>query len=129
MKYFCLFCLFCLLFLPQCVGGSREYKVARQFVDAYYVMADHHAALPMVMDVAKLKIDSELALLGAANSNPDAYKSRAVEFREIKNISTALEDSFLFELTIHNPNDAPIKKNVVITVDKNTQKIKFFGEI
>lgn len=123
------FCLFCLLLLSQCIGGSREYKVARQFMDAYYVMADQQVALPMVMDVAKLKIEQEIVLLGSIHANPEAYKARAIEFRQIKTVTTAVDDSFLFELTIHNPNDEPIKKNVVITVDKPTQKVKFFGEI
>lgn len=118
-----------LLLCSQCIGGSREYKVARRFVDSYYVMADHQAALPMVVDVAKLKIEQEIALLGSIDANPNAYKARAIEFRELKTMATDADESFLFELTIHNPNDVPNKINVVVTVDTWTQKIKFFGEI
>ena len=126
MRYFYLFIL---LLFTQCAGGTPEYKVARQFIDSYYVMADQNAALNWTEDNAKLKIDQEIELLTGVEGKQSAYKARDIEFQMLKEMPESEETNFLFELSIHIVNAELVKKNVAITVDKNSQKVKFFGEI
>ncbi len=118
-----------ILFFVSCVGGSAEYKVTRDFIDAYYVMADQQAALAFTSDMAQDKLTREIELLEGVTTRSESYRSRDVEFKKLKEQVSESETHFLYELTLHFPDVATHTRTVGITVDRATHKVKFFGEM
>jgi len=111
-----------------CQKHSPEYGVARRFIDAYYVMADHDAALLLADQAAKIKIESEKNLLANVEARDSAYKSRDVEFTLLKQENSAGQSQLFFELTLHVAGLDPIKKNVFIVIDQKSERVIFFGD-
>jgi hypothetical protein len=61
-------CLTCALLLSAFACGSMKSPagVADRFMDKYYVESDQQGALPLADGVARLRLESELRLVGAA---------------------------------------------------------------
>lgn len=67
-----------LLLLLGCSSTRSPEKVADRFVDKYYVEFDHSSALALAGGVAKLRLDAELSLVGAARRGtaPGSHAAR-----------------------------------------------------
>lgn len=104
-------------------------KLARDFIDAYYVFADQKKALTFATDHAAQQLTDEIELLKNVEGRQDAYRSRDVLFELKKQFSENSTTTFLFELTIKIPDLADRKELINITVDHDAHKIKYFGTL
>ena len=121
---FCFFCVTCDTYKDQ-----PELKIAKDFVDAYFVFADQQKALKMSMGKATHLLDEELASLKMFGSRANAYRSRDVLFTLKKEKLFADEAVFLFELDIVIPQLPKRKLLVTVTVDRRDLKVKDFKEV
>lgn len=118
----------------SCIGGSQEYKLARNFIDAYYVMADLQNAKALTKDAASLKIDDQIKLTDELKPFASTYgvkqgfRSRDIEFELKDEAQNGNETTLKFEFTIHHPNSADEKRNVYIKIDRVDGKVTLFGE-
>jgi len=116
-----------LLFGAACTQDP-DLKLARNFLDAYFVMADHDAALKISSGQAleQLKKEQELLKGVSPNSNADAYRSRDITFKLDRETKNESEANFLYRLKIIVPDLEDQEKIVLITVDRQAHKIKAF---
>lgn len=120
--------LFCFLTGLHC-QSNPDLKLARDFIDAYYVFADQRKALNFASDQAAQQLSDEIELLKNMAGRQDAYRSRDVLFELKKQFSENSKTTFLFELTIKIPELSDRKELIHITVDQDAHKIKYFGTI
>lgn len=117
-----------IVFCVTCASAKdqSELKLARDFVDAYYVFADQAKALQLSTGQAAHLLNEELNLLKTVGSKEDAYRSRTVLFALKKQSILAQQALFLFELTIKIPNFQDRKELVMVSVDRKANKVKDF---
>jgi hypothetical protein len=109
--------------------SNPDLKLARNFIDAYYVFADQKKALNFVTDQAAQQLNDEIELLKTVTGRQDAYRSRDVLFELKKQLSENNTTIFLFELTIKIPELSDRKELINIMVDHDAHKIKYFGTV
>lgn len=123
-------CLSLVVFLTGLSCQSNlDLKLARDFIDAYYVFADQKKALTMATDQAEQQLRNEIELLKNVMGRQDAYRSRDVLFELKKQFTENNTSTFLFELTIKIPDLKDRKELITITVDRDTNKVKYFGTV
>jgi len=111
----------------QKYANNPDLKIARDFMDAYYVFADQQKALPMTIGLAKEKLEKEIELLKDVSDHQDAYRSRDILFDLKKEVTNKDEAIYLFELTIKIPKLEDRKEMVNISIDRKAGKVKYFG--
>ncbi len=123
-----IFSLLILLVFGTACSQDPDLKLARHFLDAYFVMADHDAALKISSGQALEQITKEQALLKdvPASSNADSYRSRDITFKLERESKEASEANFLYRLKIIVPGLDDQEKIVMITVDRLAHKVKAF---
>lgn len=109
--------------------GNPDLKLARDFIDAYYVFADQKQALNFATDQAAQQLTDEIELLKNVAGRQDAYRSRDVLFELKKQFSENGTTTFLFELTLKIPDLADRKELINIMVDREAHKVKYFGTV
>lgn len=110
-------------------AGDPDLKLARDFIDAYYVMADQAKALELSSQRAEEKLQEEMELVKGMEGRARAYTARDVVF-ELKNQrKTDGEADYFYELKIIQPELGDMKKTVHIVIDRKTGKVKSFGEL
>lgn len=102
---------------------------ARDFIDAYYVMADQIKALDITAGMAHDKIQSEIDLLKNVTMKQDAYRSRDVLFDLKRSQDQGSTIAYFYELTIKIPDLEDQKRLVNIMVDKKTMMVSYFAEV
>jgi hypothetical protein len=119
---------FAMLLFGMACSQDPDLKLARHFLDAYFVMADHDAALKISSGQAleQLKKEQELLKGVSPNSNADAYRSRDITFKLDRETKNESEANFLYRLKIIVPDLEDQEKIVLITVDRQAHKIKAF---
>lgn len=119
--------LIMLVFATAC-SQDPDLKLARNFLDAYFVMADHDAALKISSGQALEQITKEQELLKGVspNSNADSYRSRDITFKLDREAKDESEANFLYRLKIIVPGLDDQEKIVMITVDRLAHKVKAF---
>lgn len=126
-----LFIIFIVASGVACNKYSRDpdLKLARDFIDAYYVFASQRKALPLTVGAAREEIEREMALLKDVPHRQEAYRSRDVLFELKKRLNHADETIFLFELTIKISELGDRKEMIHISVDRKLGKVKYFGTV
>lgn len=112
-------------------SGNPDLKLARDFIDAYYVLADHRRALSLAQDNAKEQIEGEIKLLQDVpeDANVNAYRSRDVLFKLKQDSVEEARALYFFELTILVPGLEERKQIINITIDRKTMKVSYFGDV
>lgn len=120
-----------LVVFPACSKYSNdpELSLARDFIDAYYVMADQQKAITLSTGSAKDKLESEINLLKDVTTREDAYRSRDVMFELKRSQDRGREMVYFYELTIRIPDIGDQKRLVNLMVDKELKKITYFAEV
>lgn len=109
--------------------GNPELTLARDFIDAYYVFANQHQALPLTVGQASDELKKEIELTKDLANRQDSYRSRTVLFDLVKEMKTDDEALYLFKLTLKIPDAGDVEQMVNIAVDRRAQKIKYFGSL
>lgn len=107
--------------------GNPNLTLARDFIDAYYVMADQEKALAFTTGQAAEAIENEILLLKNVANRTEAYRSRDVEFELKKEMTGPSEVIYFYELTLNIPNLGERKEAITLILDTEKNKIKFFG--
>lgn len=107
--------------------GNPNLSLARDFIDAYYVMADQGKALGLTTGQATEAIENEILLLKNVANRTEAYRSRDVEFALKKEMTGPGEVIYFYELTLNIPNLGERKEAITLILDTEKNKIKFFG--
>jgi hypothetical protein len=117
------------LFLFACspYRGNPNLSLARDFIDAYYVMADQQKALALTTGQATEIIENEILLLKNVVNRAEAYRSRDVEFALKKEMTSPGEVIYFYELTLNIPNWGERKEAITLILDTEKNKIRFFG--
>lgn len=112
-------------------SGNPDLKLARDFIDAYYVLADHRRALELADGLAKEEIEREIKLLTDVpeDANLNAYRSRDVLFELKRERVEPNEAVYFYELTILVPGIEGRKQLINITVDRRVMKVSTFGDV
>lgn len=123
-----------MLLVIICVACSKyskdpDLKLARDFIDAYYVFANQQQALNLTTGSARQAIQKEIELLKDVPQRQESYRSRDVLFELKKKLTQKDEVAYLFELTILIPKMADRKELINITIDRKLNKIKYFGTV
>jgi len=121
-----------LLVLPvSYCGGTADpdLRLARQFIDAYYVMADQNSAFGLSKGFAQAKIKKEISLLKEMKGTQSAYRTRDILFKLLKEKKSKKEAMYFFELTIKIPGMEDSKRMVNVTIDRTEKRVKYFGEL
>jgi hypothetical protein len=125
--------LLVLAFLGGCspYSGNPDLRLARDFIDAYYVLADHRRALAVSDGSAKQEIEREIKLLEDVpeDANLNAYRSRDVLFALKRERVEPAETVYFYELTILVPGLEKRKQLINITIDRKLMKVSSFGDI
>jgi len=103
-----------------------ELKLARQFMDSYYVFANQREAIKFTSGLAQQNLKSEIELLTNVSSHQDAYRSRDIYFELKKEKMEKTMAIFLFELQIKIPDVEEYTKHVTLVVDRKRLKVKDF---
>lgn len=107
--------------------GNPNLSLARDFIDAYYVMADQQKALALTTGQAAEAIENEILLLKNVENRVEAYRSRDVEFELKKEMTGPGEVIYFYELTLNIPNLGEKKETITLILDTEINRIKFFG--
>lgn len=120
-----------MIFALACSQYSRDpnLKLARDFIDAYYVFADQNKTLQFVSGAAEEAVQKEIKLLKDVSNRQDSYRSRDITFELKQTLQEADAIVYLFELTIKIPQLGDKKEMVHIAVDTKMHKVKFFGTL
>ncbi len=110
-------------------SNNPELKLARDFIDAYYVFANQHQALPLTVGQASEELKKEIELTKDVTERQDSYRSRTVLFDLVKEMKTDDEALYLFKLTLKIPDVGDVEQMVNIAVDRRAHKIKYFGSL
>lgn len=112
-------------------SGNPDLKLARDFIDAYYVLADHRRALDLTEGPAKQEIEREIKLLADVpeDANLNAYRSRDVLFELKRERVEPDETVYFYELTILVPGVEARKQLINITIDRKLMKVSTFGDV
>lgn len=123
--------MICFLLVAACSKYSNDPHLsrARDFIDAYYVMADQTLALNITSGMAHDKIQSEVELLKNVTMKQDAYRSRDVLFELKRSQDQGNSIAYFYELTIKVPGMDDQKRLVNIMIDKKTMKVSYFAEV
>lgn len=124
----CRFVLVILVLLSSACSQDPNLQLSRDFLDAYFVMADHEAALKISSGQAMEQIQKEQELLKniSASSNADSYRSRDITFKLERQSQETGQINYLYRLKIIVPDLGTQEKLVMITVDTATHKVKAF---
>lgn len=119
------------IFVSGCskYSNNPDLKLARDFIDAYYVFADQQKALGFTMGLAQNELQKELELLKDVPARQQAYRSRDVLFEMKKEVKSNDETIFLFELTLIIPEMEDQKRMINIIIDRQAGKVKYFGAV
>lgn len=112
-------------------SGNPDRQLARDFIDAYYVLADHRRALDLTAGPAKQEIEREIKLLADVpqDANLNAYRSRDVLFELKRERVEPNEAVYFYELTILVPGIEGRKQLINITIDRKLMKVSTFGDV
>lgn len=114
--------------LANCFGSSDAHlNQARDFIDAYFVLSNQDQALNLTMGPAEEKLKKEIELLKDMPGRTESHRSRDIVFELKKTMQADQQVSYLFELTIIIPDFEDQKKQVVVTIDKETGKVVTFS--
>lgn len=122
-----IFVLFVYFFACSPYHGNPRLSLARDFIDAYYVMADQQKALTLTTGQAAEAIENEILLLKNVANRTEAYRSRDVEFELKKEMTGPGEVIYFYELTLNIPNLGERQEMITLILDTEKNKIKFFG--
>lgn len=124
-------CIFCCMGLTACskYHNNPDLRLARDFIDSYYVMADQKKALLLTTGQASDELKEEIKLTQGIPDRQNAYRSRTVSFDLVKEIKTADEVVYLFKLTITVPDMDAQEQMIHIAIDRPAGKIKYFGSL
>lgn len=110
-------------------ANDPDLKLARDFIDAYYVMADQNKALGLASTRAEESIKKELELVKGMEGRERAYAARDIVFELKDSRVTADEADYFYELKIIQPEFGDTKKTVHLVIDRKVGKVKSFSEI
>jgi len=85
-------------------SDNPDLRLARDFIDSYYVFANQQKSLGLTTGSARDEINKEIGLLKGVLSRQDSYRSRDVLFELKKEMKSDNEAIFLFELTLIIPD-------------------------
>lgn len=108
---------------------DADLRLARDFIDAYYVEADQKQALALTSGRAEELIKKELELLEGVPDREMSYKTRDVVFELTKEDKTAVEVNYFYNLKIIQPGVTDMQKRIHIVVDRAAGKVKDFRTI
>lgn len=108
---------------------DADLRLARDFIDAYYVEADQKQALTLTSGRAEELIKKELELLEGIENREMSYKTRDVVFKLTKEDKTDSEVNYFYNLKIIQPDVADMIKRIHIVVDRKNGKVKDFRTI
>jgi hypothetical protein len=113
------FALVLLVVLAACrapAGTSRA--AAESFLDAHYVRIELAQSRELTVDLARSKVDKEIALLSGVAPEPQSAKPR-IGYRLVHSREPAADEAmFVYELTIAPSGADPFKKEVMLTTRK-----------
>lgn len=109
--------------------NDPDLKLARDFIDAYYVMADQTKAMTLSSDRAEEALRKEAELVKGIEGRERAYAARDVVFDLKDSRKTGDEADYFYELKIIQPELGDTKKTVHLVIDRKAGKVKSFGEI
>lgn len=110
-------------------SDNPDLKLARDFIDSYYVFANQQMALDLTVGLARDELNKEMELLKNVSSRQEAYRSRDVLFELKKEMKSKNETIFLFELTLIIPDMEDQKQMINIIIDRDQGKVKYFGNV
>lgn len=128
-KLFVIFVAILLSFSSCKYARDADLRLARDFIDAYYVEADQREALKLTSGRAHELIKKELELLAGVENREMSYKTRDVVFELTKEDKTDSEVNYFYNLKIIQPDVADMVKRVHIVVDRENGKVKDFRTI
>lgn len=128
-KLFVIFVTILLSFSSCKYARDADLRLARDFIDAYYVEADQRGALTLTSGRAHELIKKELELLAGVENREMSYKTRDVVFKLTKEDKTDSEVNYFYNLKIIQPDVADMVKRVHIVVDRENSKVKDFRTI
>lgn len=133
-KYFAFLFLF-LSLAPSGFFGCSKYsndadlRLARDFIDAYYVEANQQKAMTLSNGHAAELLQREIELVKDVENRENSYRTRDVTFDLKKENKTAEEVDYFYELNIVVPDLGTVKKNVSIIIDRKNAKVKDFSTV
>lgn len=128
------FVIFAVLFLTTPLTACHrtsdpDGQLARDFIDAYYVMADQQKALTLSSDRAQEALNKESELVKGVANREEAYKARDITFELKDSQKTEASADYFYELRIIQPELGDMKKLVHIAIDRKTHKVSAFSEV
>lgn len=120
--------IFFTLSLAMCskYANDPDLRLARDFIDAYYVMADQRAALNLVSGRAEEEIKKELNLLKGIEQRDQDYRTRDIVFDLKTSTKTDVEANYFYELRIIQPESGESERMIHIVVDRKSGRVKDF---
>jgi hypothetical protein len=128
-KPFSIFVLLLVLVSSCKYWNDSDLRLARDFIDAYYVAADQKKALELASGRAAELLQKEIGLLQGVDNREMAYKTRDVVFDLTKEDKTESEANFFYNLKIIQPDLADMTKRVHIVIDRKLKKVKDFKTV
>ncbi len=114
--------------LGACADPSQSEKVAKAFIDAYYVRIDLHSAKELSQGLAKEKIDGQLALTQGQAPDQGANIPKVDAHLVSSGEASANEASYIFEVKPQVQDVGARKVFVKLRQENGQWKISQFTE-
>jgi ribosomal 30S subunit maturation factor RimM len=126
-RFVFIFCVFLVTTLScNRYSNDADLRATRDFIDAYYVMADQKKALTLSEGRAEEELQKEVALLEGIEDREHAYKARDVTFTLQRESKTDAEADYFYKLKIIQPELGNMEKTIHLVVDRKNGRIKDF---